>query len=215
MNPVRFGIYAGILWTIVSLVLVAASVIIGYRFAWVELDYRILSGTFLLAAKYLGMGDAVSGLAFYAETGLPETPVHIILCATLSFVDGFASGLLIAIIYNALAPGKGGTILGKSLSFCIAAGITLGIASGLLALTCMAYGVGIESFDFTVRPVWLTFHAWSRLGIPDFLTPLRDSYMYFPGDITGALGWAAWGFIDGLVEGAVIAYIYMKIRDGV
>ncbi len=214
MNPVRFGLYAGILWTVVSLALVSASIIIGYRLAWVELDYRILSGTFLLNAKYLGMGGAVSGLAFYAETGLPETPLHVISCAALSFADGFTSGLLIAIIYNALAAGKSGTVLSKSLSFGIAAGITLGIASGLLALACMAYGVGIESFDFTVRPVWLTFHVWSRLGIPDFLVPLRDSYMYFPKTLSGALEWAGWGFIDGLIEGSVIAYLYLRIRGG-
>ena len=215
MKTYRFGFYAGILWTTVSLVLVAASVLIGYRFAWVELDYRILTGAVLLAAKALGQGDALSGLAFYAETGLPETPVHIILCAALSFVDGFTSGILIAIIYNALAGRMSGTIQGKSVTFGIAAGITLGIASGLLALTCAAYGVGIQSFDFTIRPVWMTFYVWSKLGIPDFLIPFRDSYIYFPRSSAGALGWAVWGFIDGLIEGTVIAYLYMRIRDSV
>ena len=213
MNPVRFGIYAGILWTLVSLVLVTASVIIGYRLAWVELDYRILTGAVLLAAKALGQGNVFSGLAFYAETGLPETPVHIILCAALSFIDGFTSGLLIAVIYNALAGGTAATVSGKAIRFGIAAGAALGIASGLLALTCMAYGVGIESFDFTVRPVWLAFFVWQKLGIPDFLLPLRDSYIYFPRDFAGALAWAAWGFIDGLVEGAVIAYLFLKVRE--
>lgn len=213
MNTVRFGIYAGIIWALVSLMLIVASVIIGYRLAWVELDFRILSGTFLLAAKALGLGDAVSGLAFYAETGLPVTPVHVISCAALSFADGFTSGLVIALVYNALDGGKGGSEVRKAVCFGIAAGAALGIASGLLALTCRAYGVGITSFDFTVRPVWLMFHTWSKLGIPDFLLPLWNSYMYFPNNLADALAWALWGFIDGLVEGSVLAWIYMKVRE--
>lgn len=213
MKPLRFGIYAGALWALVSLILIIASVLIGYRFAWVELDFRILSGTLLLVAKFLGIGGAVSGFAFYAETGLPETPLHIISCAAVSFADGFASGVIIALVYNALTGNRRISLIRKALSFGIAAGVVLGIASGLLALVCMAYGVGIVSFDFTVRPVWLAFHEWSRLGIPDFLIPLRDSYMYFPGDFAGAFAWAAWGFIDGLVEGAVLAYIYLNVRS--
>ena len=212
MNTLRFGLIAGIIWTLVSLILITASVIIGYRLAWVELDFRILSGTFLLAAKALVMGGAVSGLAFYAETGLPVTPAHVISCAALSFADGFTSGLVIALVYNALDGSKGGSITRKALIFGIAAGVALGIASGLLALTCSAYGVGITSFDFTVRPVWVTFHTWSKLGIPDFLTPLWDSYMYFPDSLAGSLAWAAWGFIDGLIEGTVLAYLFLKVR---
>ncbi|MEW6144464.1 MAG: hypothetical protein AB1598_05545 [Thermodesulfobacteriota bacterium] len=213
MNAVRFGFYAGILWTLVSLILIVASVMIGYRFAWVELDFRILSGALFLAANALGFGDSVSGLAFYAETGLPVTPLHVIFCAAVSFADGFASGLVIALIYNAINRGKGGSIVRKALSFGVAAGIALGVASVLLALTCMTYGVGIVSFDFTVRPVWLAFYFWSKLGVPDFLLPLRDSYMYFPKNLAGALAWAAWGFIDGLVEGTVIAYLFLKVRE--
>jgi hypothetical protein len=213
MNTLRFGIYAGALWALVSLILIAASELIGYRFAWVELDFRMLSGALLLAAKALGSGDSVSGFAFYAETGLPVTPLHVISCAAVSFADGFASGVVIALIYNAITRGSSGSIFRKAVSFGIAAGIVLGISSGLLALTCTAYGVGIESFDFTVRPVWAAFHVWSRLGVPDFLLPLRDSYIYFPEDSTGALAWAAWGFIDGLVEGTVIAYLFFKVRE--
>lgn len=211
----RFGIYSGALWALVSLILIIASVLIGYRLAWVELDFRVLSGAVLLTADALGFGDNLSGFAFYAETGLPETPLHIISCAAVSFADGFASGVIIALIYNALTRGKNGSVLKKAVSFGIAAGVVLGIASGLLALVCMAYGVGIVSFDFTVRPVWVAFHEWSRLGVPDFLLPLWNSYMYFPGDFEGALGWAAWGFVDGLVEGTVLAYFYLKIRSAI
>lgn len=212
MNPLRFGIYAGAVWALVSLILIAAALPMGLRMAWVELDFRILSGAFLLAAHALGLGDAVSGLAFYADTGLPLIPLHISACAALSFADGFASGVIIALVYNAVA-GRGGGIARKTLSFGVAAGAALGMASGILALTSNAYGLGIVSFDFTVRPVWVTFHNWSRLGMPDFLIPLRDSYIYFPNDYTGALAWAGWGFIDGLVGGAVIAYLFLKVRD--
>ncbi len=213
MNPLRFGIYAGAVWALVSLILIAASLATGLRMAWVELDFRILSGTVLLAAKALGFGSAVSGLAFFAETGLPVTPVHVISCAALSFTDGFTSGIVIALVYNALDGGKGGSVARKAVFFGIAAGAALGIASGLLALTCRAYGVGITSFDFTVRPVWLMFHTWSKLGIPGFLLPFWNSYMYFPDSLAGALAWAAWGFIDGLVEGTVLAYLFLKMRE--
>jgi hypothetical protein len=212
MKPLRFGIYAGALWALVSLILIIASVLIGYRFAWVELDFRILSGALLLAADALGFGDSLSGFAFYAETGLPVTPVHVISCAAVSFADGFASGAVIAVIYNALTRGKNGSVLRKALSFGIAAGVVLGIASGLLALVCMAYGVGIVSFDFTVRPVWVTFYMLSKAGMSDLLPAARDSYLYFPNEPTGALAWAAWGFLDGLVEGSVLAYLFLKFR---
>jgi len=215
MNTLRFGIYAGKLWALVSLVLIIASVLIGYRFAWVELDFRVLSGALLLAADALGFGDAVSGFAFYAETGLPETPLHIISCAAVSFADGFASGIIIAVIYNAITQGKNGSVFMKAVSFGIAAGVVLGIASGLLALTCIAYGVGIETFDFTVRPVWVTFYLLSKAGMSDLLPAARDSYLYFPKDSAGALAWTAWGFIDGLAEGTVLAYLYLRIRSAI
>ncbi len=212
MNTLRFGIYAGALWALVSLVLIAASALIGYRLAWVELDFRILSGALLLAADALGLGGNLSGFAFYAETGLPVTPLHVTACAAVSFADGFASGVIIAVIYNAITRGKNGSVLRKALAFGIASGITLGIASGLLAFTCMAYGVGIVSFDFTVRPVWVTFYMLSKAGMSDLLPAARDSYLYFPNEPTGALAWTAWGFVDGLVEGAVLAYLFLKFR---
>jgi hypothetical protein len=213
MNTLRFGIYAGALWALVSLILIIASVLIGYRFAWVELDFRILSGALLLAADALGLGGNLSGFVIFAETGLPVTPLHVTACAAVSFADGFASGAVIAVIYNALTRGKNGSVLRKALSFGIAAGVVLGIASGLLALVCMAYGVGIVSFDFTVRPVWVTFYMLSKAGMSDLLPAARDSYLYFPKDSAGALAWAVWGFVDGLVEGSVLAYLFLKVRS--
>ncbi len=215
MKPLRFGIYAGALWALVSLVLIIASVLMGYRLAWVELDFRILSGSFLLAADALGFGDTLSGLASYADTGLPVTPLHVTACAALSFADGFTSGVIIALVYNMLTGRKEQGTACKAAYFGIAAGFTLGIASGLLALTSMAYGLGIVSFDFTVRPVWATFYLVSQAGVNGVVSPLRDSYLYFPNDFAGALAWAAWGFIDGLVGGTVLAYVYLKVRSGI
>lgn len=212
MNTLRFGIYAGALWALVSLILIAASVLIGYRLAWVELDFRVLSGAFLLAADALGFGDSLSGIAYYADTGLPVTPLHVTACAALSFADGFTSGVIIALVYNMLTGRKERGTACKAAYFGIAAGVVLGIASGLLALVCMAYGVGIVSFDFTVRPVWVTFYLLSKTGLPGFLFPLMVSYVYFPNEPAGALAWAAWGFIDGLVGGAALAYLFLKFR---
>ena len=212
MKLLRFGIYAGALWALVSVTLIAASVLMGYRLAWVELDFRILSGSFLLAADALGFGGSVSGFAIYADTGLPVMPLHVTACAALSFADGFTSGVIIALVYNVLAGNRRISLIRKALSFGIAAGITLGIASGLLALTSMAYGLAIVSFDFTVRPVWVTFYLVSQAGVNGVVSPLRDSYLYFPNDFAGALAWTAWGFIDGLVGGAVLAYLFLKFR---
>src|SRR3990170_2454542 len=176
MKTLRFGIYAGGLWALVSVTLIAASVLMGYRLAWVELDFRILSGSLLLAADALGFGESVRSFAIYADTGLPVTPIHIISCAAVSFVDGFTSGVIIALVYNMLTGRKEPGTARKAAYF--------GIASGLLALTCMVYGIGIVSFDFTVRPVWVTFYLLSKTGMPEILSPIRDSYMYFPGDYT-------------------------------
>lgn len=215
MKTLRFGIYAGALWALVSLTLIAGSLLVGYRMAWVELDFRTLTCAFLLSADAMGFASQVSGVAFFAETGLPITPLHVISCLAISFADGFTSGAIIALIYNMLAGWKGGSAVRKSLYFGIAAGIALGIASGLLALTRTAYGVGITSFEFTVRPVWVTFYLLSKTGMPGFLSALRDSYIYFPGDHAGALAWAAWGFIDGFIEGAVLAYLFLKVRGAV
>lgn len=212
MKTLRFGIYAGALWALVSLVLISASMLMGYRMAWVELDFRTLTCAFLLAADAMGLAARVSGVAFFAETGLPVTPLHVVSCLLISFADGFASGVIIALLYNLLARGKTQGTSRKVLCFGIAAGIALGIASGLLALTRTAYGVGITSFEFTVRPVWVMFYLLSKTGMPGFLSALRDSYIYFPVDCAGALAWAAWGFIDGLIEGAVIAYLFLKVR---
>jgi|GEM_PF-1288123 len=212
MKLLRFGIYAGALWALVSLILIAASEIIGYRLAWVELDFRILSGALLLAADALGFGDAVSGFAIYADTGLPVTPLHVTACAALSFADGFVSGIIIALVYNAITRGKSGSALSKAVSFGIAAGIALGIASGLLALASKAYGLAIVSFDFTVRPVWTAFYLLSQAGVNGVVSPLRDSYLYFPNDFAGAFAWAAWGFIDGLAGGTALAYVFLKVR---
>jgi hypothetical protein len=213
MKTLRFGIYAGALWALVSLILIAASVLMGYRLAWVELDFRILSGSFLLAADALGFGESLRSFAIYADTGLPVTPLHVTACAALSFADGFTSGVIIALVYNMLTGRKERGTARKAEYFGIAAGVALGIASGLLALTSMAYGLAIASFDFTVRPVWVTFYLLSKTGMPGFLFPLMDSYIYFPGDYSGALAWAAWGFIDGLVGGAVLAFLFLKVRS--
>jgi hypothetical protein len=215
MKTLRFGIYAGILWALVSLALITASIMVGYRMAWVELDFRTLTCAILLASDALGLAPHVSGVAFFAETGLPITPLHITSCLALSFADGFTSGAIIALIYRILAGGRDESALSKALCFGLAAGIALGISSGLLAVTRTAYGVGITSFEFTVRPVWVTFYLLSKAGMPGALRALRDSYINFPRDCTGALAWVVWGFIDGLIEGAVIAYIYLRFRGNI
>ena len=48
MNAIRFGIYAGVIWAIVSVVLIEISVMNGSEIAWVELDFRFLTGIVLI-----------------------------------------------------------------------------------------------------------------------------------------------------------------------
>jgi hypothetical protein len=166
MKPLRFGIYAGALWALVSLILIIASVLIGYRFAWVELDFRILSGSFLLAADALGFGESLSGIAYYADTGLPVTPLHVTACAALSFADGFMSGVIIALVYNMLTGRKEQCAACKAAYFGIAAGVTL------------------HASVFSRSRAWHTnrdrvFRFHGEAGVDDFLSSLENRHAGF------------------------------------
>lgn len=209
MKPLRFGIYAGIVWSLASAILITISAINGMRYSWVELDFRTLTAVVMLAADAAGHGRIFETIIEYAELGMPMNAFNVIVCLALAAVDGFVSGVIIALVYNALAGRRTKCAVRKALYFGAGAGIALGLASFLLSAVMIEYGSSITEFDFTIRPAWLAFHFLPGL----FPEALRDSYMLFPAGYRGALAWAAWGFLDGLVWGSVLAFICIKIRS--
>lgn len=215
MNTIRFGFYAGALWALVSLLLVIISLINGDSAAWVELDFRPLTESVMLIASAVGAESVFSPIILYAETGLPITPLHVSLSAILAFADGFASGFLIALFYNLISIIREGSKPLPALYFGIATGVVLGISSGLLALTGIEYGLKITSFDFTVRPVWGIFSVMSATLTSESIEAIQRSYTYFPKTYSGAFVWTVWGFIDGLIGGLVISFIYFRLRKGI
>lgn len=211
MNTVRFGIYTGTIWVLVSLALIEFSISGGSHTAWVELDFRPLTCAVMLVVNALGHGGFFAPLVQFAEYGLPTDLPHVAGCLLLSFIDGFVSGFLIAIFYNLITIIRENSPARPALYFGIAAGIVLSISSALLALTVTEYGMCIVSFDFTIRPLWL-FFTFAPIEAGHAYAVLKESYILFPANLTGALWWALWGVIDGFVWGTILAYAYLRLR---
>lgn len=208
MNAIRFGIYAGIIWTALSLILIEMSVLDGASSAWVELDFRFLTGLTLTILHWLDLGDSVYEIIQYAQFGLPISAVNVTIAAFLGFIDGFASGFFIAIYFNAISIIFERYDLPATLKFGVATGKVFGICSGLLGLVTMYYNFSIKSFDFSIRPIFLFFSA-----IPETsLTSIKDSYMLFPHTYWGVVEWTLWGFVDGFIGGAAICFLLLYIR---
>ncbi|MCL4244360.1 MAG: hypothetical protein KJ002_04405 [Candidatus Dadabacteria bacterium] len=207
MRPIRFGIYAGVFWLLGSLLLVVLSALGGSAASWSELDFRPLTALVLLGADALGHGPAFETVIRYAEHGIPITARNVTLALATAGIDGFAAGVLTALVYNAVTSGRSLGAAGKALAFGVGLGVALGVSSFLLSAVAIEYGFGITGFDFTIRPVWLTLTAF-----PDALSALRESYLTFPEDYSGAAAWGGWGLLDGLVGGFAGAYAVLKIK---
>ena len=216
MNAIRFAIYTGILWTIASVLLIEISIIQGAPTAWVELDFRFLSGIVLIILDSLDLGTNLSELIQYAQFGMPVNALNTITSIITGFIDGFASGFFIAIFYNFLSIISEGKNLPTTIKFGIATGIVLGICSGLLAIVSIQYNFEMNSFGFAIRPVFLTFLGISNIAqITDssFLSTVSKSYLIFPDGYGGVIEWGLWGFVDGFIGGAVIAFIFTRIKN--
>jgi hypothetical protein len=207
MRPIRFGIYAGVFWLLGSLLLVVLSALGGAAASWSELDFRPLTALVLLGADALGHGAAFETVIRCTEYGIPFTARNVTLALATAGVDGFAAGVLTALVYNAVTAGKSLGAAGKALAFGVGLGAALGVSSFLLSAVAIEYGFGITGFDFTIRPVWLTLTA-----LPDALPAVRESYLTFPKDYSGAAAWGAWGLLDGLVGGFAGTYVVLKIK---
>jgi len=211
MKPLRFATYSGIVWACGTLLLILISLAQGDTASWVELDFRPLTGTLLIASEALGLGSNFERIIFYAEYGMTITPVNVILSATLGLADGFVSDFLIALIYNFICGKR--TAPGFSvLNFALATGIIFGLCSGLLAVLSVECALDLETFDFSVRPLFLAFTAGPGHDAEGLFGAAKLSYMLFPHSYAGVPAWTFWGFLDGFIGGAIGAYIYTKIR---
>lgn len=211
MRPIRFAIYSGIVWACAALLLVIISIANGEAFSWVELDFRPLTGSALIAADALGLGSHFEGIISYAENGMPLTPVNIILSTLLGFADGFVSGALIALIYKLFqskqaAPGF------SVLSFALSFGIVFGLCTGILAVISVEYALNLRMFDFSIRPLFLLFTQLEEFFRNEFLYKARQSYLLFPKTYSEVFYWTLWGFLDGFAGSAAGAYIYTKVK---
>jgi len=216
MNAIRFGLYTGILWAGASLLLIELSILNGAPTAWVELDFRFLSGIALIILHAIDMGANLSELIHYAQFGMPVNALNTIFALITGFLDGFASGFFIAIFYNLFSIIFEGRNLPTSLKFGTATGIVLGICSGLLALISILYNFEITSFDFTIRPVFLIFLGISNITQNldgSLISAVSESYLIFPHSYGGAFEWGLWGFVDGFIGGTVIAFIFIRIKN--
>lgn len=209
MNAIRFGVYAGVIWAIVSVVLIEISVMNGSDIAWVELDFRFLTAIVLIIIHAADMGESVSQLISYAQVGMPINAFNTIFAIVSGFIDGFISGFFIVIYYNLISIIFEKRDLPTSLKFGVATGKIFGICSGLLGLVSMYYNFQIASFSFSIRPVFLTFMALPESA----LSTLRESYLLFPHTYWGVIEWALWGFVDGFIAGTILALIFLKIRS--
>jgi len=216
MNAIRFGIYTGILWAGASLLLIEVSILNGAPTAWVELDFRFLSGIILIILQAFDLGANLSAFISYSQFGMPITALNTIIALITGFIDGFLSGFFIAIFYNFLSIISEGRKFPTTIKFGIATAIVLAICSGLLAIVSMLYSFEITSFDFAIRPVFLIFSAVSH--IPQnidgsFLSAAIESYSMFPHNYGGVIEWTLWGFVDGFIGGTILAFIFISIKN--
>lgn len=216
MNAIRFAIYTGIIWALASVLLIEISVMEGAPTAWVELDFRFLSAIALLILHSLDIGESLSGLINYMQYGMPINAINVIIAIITGFIDGFASGFFIAIFYNFFSIISEGRNFPTTIKFGIATGIVLAVCSGLLALVSIQYNFEIESFGFAIRPMFLIFLGVSiitQIVDGSTLGAISESYLIFPNSINGVFEWALWGFVDGFIGGAVIAYLFTRIKN--
>ena len=215
MKPLRFAIYAGAVWASGSLLLILVSMAEGSPTSWAELDLRPLTGIVLLAGELLGHGTSFGAIISYAENGMTINPVNVLSALLLAFADGFTSGFVLAVIYNLFTGGPVSDKVTRAgfsvLTFGASAGIVFGLCSGILALVSVAYGLDIETFDFSVRPLFMTFMLVPEPEAGAFVHTAKRSYMLFPHEYTGVIAWTIWGFLDGFIGGAAGAYIYKKL----
>ncbi len=215
MNAIRFATYTGIIWALASVLLIEISVMEGAPTAWVELDFRFLSGITLVLLHSLDVGGSLSELIDYMQYGMPISAINVIIAIITGFIDGFASGFFIAIFYNFLSIISEGKNFPTTIKFGIATGIVLAICSALLALVSIQYNFEIESFGFAIRPMFLIFLGISNIiQIVDGSTlgAISESYLIFPISGRGVVEWGLWGFVDGLIGGILVAFLFTRIK---
>jgi len=213
MHPLRFGIYAGVIWLLVSLSLVVLSILSGYHLSLVELDFRLFSSAVLIFAWISSLEIYFTKSIEYVQFGFPIKTINVLIASLLGFVDGFLSGFLIAQTYNMLVKRFGRFKSSNITYFGISAGIILGIASGLIAWISILYRFELDSFGYSLRPLSIIFSATSRIYGGELLPTIQNSYSYFPNDSVGVILWSFWGFLDGMIGGLILAVLFITIKS--
>jgi hypothetical protein len=208
ISALKLGLLIGIIWSLLSLVLIAFAYFSDMDAALLELDFRPLTALMLSFAWFLDLQTHFSSLIKVAEHGFPFTFQNILLSFSLGFVDGFADGVLIGWVYNLLQKLTKSTVRFNVLNFGVSTGIVFGLSSFLLALVTYLYSYGPVSYGYNYRPlsIMLMVVDWA-VGLGDFTISLRDSYSNFPKSYCGIIGWFGWGFTDGFVIGLIAAYL--------
>lgn len=214
MNAIRFGFYTGIIWALAAVLLIEISVIQSAQTAWVELDFRFISGIVLIIINSLGLQESVSQIIQYSQYGMPINALNVAVAIITGFIDGLVSGFFIAIFYNFFSIISEGKTFPTTIKFGIATAIVLAICSSLLALVSILYNFEIESFGFAIRPMFLIFLGLSDLSLlsQGIMHSMSNSYLFFPQNGIGILEWFFWGFVDGLIGGVLIAYIFTRLK---
>ena len=195
MKPFSFALIVGRIWAVVSLSIVLIALFQGMNRAYVELDFRLFSGFVLLFGWIFDIKEFFSPFLSYAN-GYEINFINTFYAALIGFVDGFASGYLIAVIFNFVRK----LTLNKLFLFTLSCGVVFGLCSYLLALVNIIYDLGYDSFDFSIRPVYImqfliNSFVYSGLAL--------DSYINFPHSYSGCISWLLWGFVDGFLGGVI------------
>ena len=212
MNALKFATYGGIVWALATILLIIISLAEGDSTSWVELDFRALSGVVLIGADLLGFGDRFRDIIQYADYGMPITVKNLALAPVLGFVDGFVSAYLIALLYNALSRNKkaGGISV---LYMGVSAGIVFGVCSAMLGLVSILYGMELESFDFSIKPVQMILYVLPSTADSAVPYTLKHSYLLIPKSFHALPAWTLWGFVDGFIGGGLLTYIFISAKS--
>ncbi len=210
MNKLRFAAISGGLWAGLSLVLVLIAIVQGKSTGYVEVDFRPLTSLYLLITNPL---ESSRYIALVSQFGFPITGLHTAISVITGFIDGFTSGYLIALFYNLLSQENEPGMVQIALTFGISAGIVFALTSALLALVTIVYSFQVPGIEYNLRPLALVFKMLGVVPGVELLAPVLNSYALYPATASGVFMWALWGFIDGLIGGAVAACLYLWIKS--
>ncbi|NIP31172.1 MAG: hypothetical protein GTO02_15770 [Candidatus Dadabacteria bacterium] len=205
LKSINFGFIVGRIWVVVTLFIVLISLLQGLDHAYVELDFRLFLSSILLFGWLFDFKSIFIPYLQYTN-GYEINLINIIVASIVGFIDGFFSGYMIAKFYNFLAMFSGKRIL----NFALSCGFVFGLCSFLLSLVNITYTIGYESFDFSIRPLYLISYLISGFSNIEIFAMFLSSYINFPVTFGDSFMWFFWGFIDGIIGGIIFLKLLGK-----